>query len=528
MKLKGTTRIELTDIHTGEVQVTEESNFVTNALNQFCQPILKNQDVLPTSFFKREGTLSIEAMMRGLLLFDKTFDENADIFFPPQDFEQIGHAGNITYTGSDLSLGSYNNNQSIVSNTADERTYVWDFTAEQANGIIRSICLTTQEGGIIGHGTKTPQEFEPLMVRHFSNFIKSKIVNAYPDYFYPYNKVPLYLSLKKGYLLQCDFSKIPQGVLSFDKVSLDDSKVDIFKKFQTITSIEAGVRAINYIGNGYTDVEKIEINVADILGSGTYFGIAQDGKYLYITDKKATQETTSANAWQTGTSITLLKVDLEELTYETLQVTNTTGVSLAIRASFDSQASFGNMFGVASGYLYARSWVQTPGREAAHLYAINLANNTIVRQVETANGSKEVVGVYSYIDGTSFIMSICGKPFFTSAAQRPYENNNGGENSVSQMSCTSNVDFKKRYLSALLSTLGSEDSSHTQMTGRTFPVDDGLYYAAEVKRNQGSNTSSYYIVCGMPNALMTINNLATPVEKLPSQTMRITYKLTKE
>lgn len=526
MKLKGTTRIELTDVNTGEVKVIEESNFVTNALKNFCQPILRNHDLMQTSYFKREGVLNIETMMRGLLLFDKTFDENADIFFPPQDFEQIGHAGAITYTGSDLSLGSYNNNQSIVNTTTDERTYVWDFTAEQANGIIRSICLTTQEGGIIGHGTKTLQEMETTSPRHFSNFVRSKFYNYNKDYVYPYNRVPVYLSLRNDYLLLCDLQRYSQGYLSFYKVSLDSNNFDLFKKHQNVNGIESSIRCVSYIGEGFTSVEHIEVDVSSVTGTGTYFGIAQDGKYLYFTDRKELNETSSANAWAPGATIKLLKVNLETLEYEEMSVTNTTGIALAIRGTFSTQGIYANMFGVASGYLYARSWVQYSGENVAQLFAINLANNTVVRQVEDANGSKDIVGVPGNIDAPSFIMSMFGKPFFSQKAGMIY--GNASSQNLSPMCCVSNADFKKRYLISPFSTIGSEDSSFTQTSGRIFPVDNELYYAADTRKGTGTYISNSYIVCGMPNALMTINNLASPVEKLPSQTMRITYKLTKE
>ena len=37
--LKGKTRIELTDVHTGEVEVIEEENMVTNALQHIFNPM---------------------------------------------------------------------------------------------------------------------------------------------------------------------------------------------------------------------------------------------------------------------------------------------------------------------------------------------------------------------------------------------------------------------------------------------------------------------------------------------------------
>ena len=39
MQLKGITRIELTDIHTGEVETYENHNMVTNALRDIFTPL---------------------------------------------------------------------------------------------------------------------------------------------------------------------------------------------------------------------------------------------------------------------------------------------------------------------------------------------------------------------------------------------------------------------------------------------------------------------------------------------------------
>ena len=60
MSLKGHTIIELTDINTGEVSVVEDTNFVTTALEELCQPVFKSQFTLETAAFRREGGCSAE------------------------------------------------------------------------------------------------------------------------------------------------------------------------------------------------------------------------------------------------------------------------------------------------------------------------------------------------------------------------------------------------------------------------------------------------------------------------------------
>ena len=47
--LKGTTRIELTDVNTGEVEIYEKHNMVTNALRDFFKPLGLSQR--PSRYF---------------------------------------------------------------------------------------------------------------------------------------------------------------------------------------------------------------------------------------------------------------------------------------------------------------------------------------------------------------------------------------------------------------------------------------------------------------------------------------------
>ena len=71
--LKGKSVIELTDVHTGEVEVIEEENMVTNALQHIFNPMgyVKAADPMYTT----EYVYYYTTLTGGLLLLNKTLEE---------------------------------------------------------------------------------------------------------------------------------------------------------------------------------------------------------------------------------------------------------------------------------------------------------------------------------------------------------------------------------------------------------------------------------------------------------------------
>ena len=87
--LRGTTRIELTDVNTGEVETYENHNMVTNALRDVLKPLGLSQR--PSRFFS-DFVPYYEKLLGGILCFDKEIPENADNYYPPADAALIGCA----------------------------------------------------------------------------------------------------------------------------------------------------------------------------------------------------------------------------------------------------------------------------------------------------------------------------------------------------------------------------------------------------------------------------------------------------
>lgn len=136
--LKGNTKIELTNIHTGKKEVIEKHNTFTEALPKlmeyfhwtggtfYGQP--SNHEFLPLS------TVGLS----GIYLMAQSLSENVT---QVSDFKNIvGYAGfNVDTSGSKY-IGSLNKTESKKLDNGYQ--YVWDFGTDRANGVISTVGLT--------------------------------------------------------------------------------------------------------------------------------------------------------------------------------------------------------------------------------------------------------------------------------------------------------------------------------------------------------------------------------------------------
>lgn len=138
--LKGTTRIELTDVNTGEVETYQNSNMVTNALRDILKPLGLSKR--PNRFLN-EFVPYYEKLLGGVLCFDREIPENADEYYPPADANLVGCASHGMQNNTKNTFrGGFNQTESEVNLKDRYVKYVYDFATSQANGSIASICLT--------------------------------------------------------------------------------------------------------------------------------------------------------------------------------------------------------------------------------------------------------------------------------------------------------------------------------------------------------------------------------------------------
>lgn len=515
--LKGVTKIELKDINTGEVIVHEESNFITNAFSELCQPLFRLSDPFQSISAIHKAQLSPEDFVGGLLLFNKALAESPSTLFAPYDARMVGHASDITYSGSDLSMGSFNENQSEFGQAV--KKFVWDFTSEQGNGSIASVCLTSRIGAFMGYGTDYPIEETSTMLKNVGAFNKSSVKLSYPSDGRG-GRTPVYINFREGYVLSLATSQIATAkVLRFYKLYIWGDKADLFSMLpynnavNSSNSMNEGRGKVNsFIGELYTKAEIVDVDITSALGSsGNSIGYGQDGKYLYLTALDSTHGTNQASGWAPETSKTFIKVNLETLTFETFSMRNTTGKYLMV---ITSSPFYGYSFGVTNGEMFFSEWVSSYGAEQSQVYSINIEDNTRVREIKYADGTPVKVGQSQYkSDVSPFMASFQGR-IIASKGYSIFSSVTGSSNSNSI--CISTNDFIGQKLGVYPITFSQMTSS-----GKYVPTDNSLYFGIAQNNEIDMN------VCPYPNMLMTINNLGVPVTKTSAQTMRITYTLSK-
>lgn len=159
MKIKGTTKIELTDVKTGKKEVYRHENFVTEFTSEYfkeCGALNSN----PVGSL--QDTRPIDDLFGGIMLFDSRIDQNTDEagnhahpLYCPAGTKMVAN-GSIDYEGNSNAkeLGQYDSTESGTPNER-QRVYVYNWDTDEGNGKINSVCLTTRAGGYIGAGNAT-------------------------------------------------------------------------------------------------------------------------------------------------------------------------------------------------------------------------------------------------------------------------------------------------------------------------------------------------------------------------------------
>ena len=147
--LKGHTKIELKNEKTGEIQVVEKNNMVTNAIQDLfdCRFATLNPYIFNMSGMSDGNILPLCPNAIGsILLFEKQLDNDKDNIIAPIDNTCIGYASNDVNTTQNTKRGSMNQTES----GPIENGYklVWDFSTSQGNGEISAIALSHKLTGI--------------------------------------------------------------------------------------------------------------------------------------------------------------------------------------------------------------------------------------------------------------------------------------------------------------------------------------------------------------------------------------------
>lgn len=142
--LKGKSVIELTDVRTGEKEIYEDENLVTEAIADVLNTNLQGTMYDNPQLDGQSGDAWLlpiySRLTGGILLYQDTIEEDPSVIYAPLDNPLVGYASNDVNTTEDVQRGSRNLTESKAVDGGYK--YVWDFATSQANGTISAICLT--------------------------------------------------------------------------------------------------------------------------------------------------------------------------------------------------------------------------------------------------------------------------------------------------------------------------------------------------------------------------------------------------
>ena len=292
--IKGHTKIELTDIHTGAKQIIEKDNaFQAGVLAKYMRSMgAYNNNPYANSTWA--GQQIWRNLCGGIFCFRDPIDNSEDeVEYMPAGNEMVANgAYMVNNAGTPIELGSYNEVESSTSGN-DSVTFVYDWMTSQGNGTISCVCLTTEIGGYIGYGNKSgAQASGKGFGTNQSSLYKGGMI---------YN----------GYLYQCTSVDNATHKMTFTKTPVEITKGSIFDNLVEETF------EIEFTGN---DVSFYKSAGAPIpIGGGKCVVLCQGGYY------------TDWQYWNNGQTRTLLiVVDLVNLTAHSVTLTNTTGDTLHI------------------------------------------------------------------------------------------------------------------------------------------------------------------------------------------------------
>lgn len=460
--LQGTTKIELTDIHTGKVETYENKNIVTNALRDIFRPLgLSNR---PSRYFS-DFVPYYAKLLGGILCFDTTIEENPDNYYPPATAGLVGCASYGTQNNTTNTFrGGFNQTESEVSLKNRYVKYVYDFATSQANGTIKCVCLTHKNGGFTSYGgnnTVYTNEY-PLM---------QGICDDYLQYVYPDRTGAKTSSRYSGFTIgttELIFLIDREADCTYYFKIADKSHISIIRR-------RTFLKSVSILDNEYSTKPLIDETELDELKSELRIG------YLGYNYDPATDKLyiCTADNYNTQPNQTMLVTEIAVGTWKIRQyeVTNTADKNMSTNGMW--------AFFVTDGYLYLR------GSDSPYdLYKFEIANSANVTKFTRTNvgsingGAKMVIGGRIY-----------------------YENGND----QLLIANTNTCEIMPPECKSLFNS--------THWLNVTPVRNEPLIYFADL----GTwSTSGWHMMC---NYLATINNLAEPVTKTADKTMKITYVL---
>jgi hypothetical protein len=490
MALKGRAEIELTNVNTGEKELYIEDNIFTNALNELYRPIgdlkMPTYSVLSsnrsTSAQRTKGPYT--DLLGGILLWDSTIEENSNTIFKPSGIGMVGCAAyndvNITTSSR---RGSYNATESKATTTEGARSmkFVYDFQTHQANGIIKSISLSSRAMGWNGFGGNESR----------NDFYENVVLTG--------NSSPSEYTIYVGGITPYKLHKS-----NSDKVICVSPDENCFWEVTGLTTTTvtikqfcANIHSHSMLVDSYRAHDLIDTKTLTLpetlTGTNSYLVDWDESlNVCYIIVAPSNSYVGSKGVYH------VISVDMETWAVTVHTLTNSTGTNLYVSQLYMT---------VYGGYIYHCYYNST------YLYMISLEDGTYTRYYSPGGTyynypcPVEIGGLIYYVVGVSYTYNSSSRTYPIVAVFDPVAKN------VTATSCSYHCSRAAGSTSA---------SRYAVKKLKGYPLHNIELYSST---SDGTTT-----VCSYVNSyytyLATINNLAREIEKTNEKTMKITYTIT--
>lgn len=464
--MKGYTKIELTNVHTGEKEVVEKHNIITNNLSEMYKTYLMCN--FQSYYFNSTDPL-YDKGMGGIILFSNQLTEDANkygmILNSADDI--VGCAGNFVNTTDDRQLGSRNQTESKILDNGYK--YVWDFGTSQANGTISAVGLTSH----ISCNRSGQAYATPYPVTNLSYSPSTSTFSTFGLESYTFSNIVSY-----------DFDN--NTFVAVNLVSATEIKFSIYK-------IDMGIQHILAQPNGSKKVLKLSETTVNIpVELNMQYGNILDGfdGYYYYVEHPNYSKLKLARISKTNFTY--------DSTYGLKDITYDSNNFMYLQSSDDTSI----YDRIANGYLYTRS-----AYKYGKLHKINLTDPTKYTDIQLSVYPNNPGGSGSAMASNGKCIYTCGDIIFPDDSVVHY----------SYANTTSPGSYIVEY------GFACDKSAAPYTFNILISQDSTKYIGIPVHASAG------YTQVGLGyffNSLSTINNLSSSVVKTADKTMKITYTLT--
>ena len=528
-QLKGHTKIELTNVKTGEKKVVEEHNLVTNYLEK----LLSKQNPL-NNYLTYSGWsfIGVNNLFFGLMCFEEPVEENPDNYlFPISNPVTAAGGADIAYDTADLTTGVFVQAKSDTSGV-HSRTYVWDFDLDHGNGQISTVSLVPYKcaNGMFPHKWDCSQT---------SNNLNNASLDVYRIAGYSYNS---------GYYRQCAclgvaatntfgtgqyrvvYVSFEQKIAVYAQTNSDGKQFLIRHvslgedEYNPWTSnLQSDYRRIGRDDANNLDYTKVKdfqsIDISDFAYGGTAGSEPNwciSGHYVYKTAGSQENSNTSGRYWNHNTERKFLRIDVLTGLRDIITVTNTSGK----QGHFNPRSGNVNFHDARFVFMIDGDYVlfTTTDYKVAYVNLINNADSGVLQQ-DTPDGLTDFT-----------LQSWTSKLTFYRAGNKTYINREGEYWDESNYSSYDQYAYIVDMENKMVRKLGvyqdntrraSSNNNHFNLMGSVYyaETDDDIFLAHldSEKVNVGFGLNSM--------VLTTINTLTEPVVKTNEMVMRITYTI---